>query len=181
MIPVKVLKISYHPPSRSYAVILKEITGEKCLPVIVGSFEAQSIALAIEVVDTPRPLTHDLICDVITGIDGALKTVRVSHLQDGVFYAQMELESEDIGNRIIDARPSDAIAVALRMNAPILVSPNVLEEAGVTESALKDKDQAGSKPDLSLRALKEKLKKAVEEEEYETAAKLRDRIIDLES
>jgi hypothetical protein len=181
MIPVKVLKISYHPPSRSYAVILKEITGEKCLPVIVGSFEAQSIALAIEVVDTPRPLTHDLICDVITGIDGALKTVRVSHLEDGVFYAQMELESEDIGNRIIDARPSDAIAVALRMNAPILVSPNVLEEAGVTESALKDKDQAGSKPDLSLRALKEKLKKAVEEEEYETAAKLRDRIIDLES
>ena len=181
MIPVKVLKISYHPPSRSYAVILKEITGEKCLPVIVGSFEAQSIALAIEVVDTPRPLTHDLICDVITGIDGALKTIRVSHLQDGVFYAQMELESEDIGNRIIDARPSDAIAVALRMNAPILVSPNVLEEAGVTESALKDKDQAGSKPDLSLRALKEKLKKAVEEEEYETAAKLRDRIIDLES
>lgn len=182
MIPVKVLKISYHPPSRSYAVILKEITGEKCLPVIVGSFEAQSIALAIEVEDTPpRPLTHDLICDVITGIDGALKTVRVSHLQDGVFYAQMELESEDIGTRIIDARPSDAIAVALRMNAPILVSPNVLEEAGVTESALKDKDQAGSKPDLSLRALKEKLKKAVEEEEYETAAKLRDRIIDLES
>ena len=61
MIPVKVKKISYHPPSRSYAVILQEITGERCLPVIVGSFEAQSIALAIEVVDTPRPLTHDLI------------------------------------------------------------------------------------------------------------------------
>ena len=69
MVPVKVIKISYHPTSRSYAIILKEITGEKCLPVIVGSFEAQSIALAIESVDTPRPLTHDLICDVITGFD----------------------------------------------------------------------------------------------------------------
>ena len=67
MVPVKVIKISYHPTSRSYAIILKEIRGEKCLPVIVGSFEAQSIALAIESVDTPRPLTHDLICDFITG------------------------------------------------------------------------------------------------------------------
>ena len=83
MIPVKVIKISYHPTSRSYAVILKEITGEKCLPVIVGSFEAQSIALAIESVDTPRPLTHDLICDVLTGIDSLLKTVRINSLEDG--------------------------------------------------------------------------------------------------
>ena len=181
MIPVKVLKISYHPESRSYAVILKEIAGDKCLPVIVGSFEAQSIALAIEVVDTPRPLTHDLICDVITGIDGSLKTVRVSHLQDGVFYAQMELESDDIGNRIIDARPSDAIAVALRMNAPILVARRVLEEAGVKEDTLKNENQPRNKPNLSLKALKEKLKKAVEEEEYEIAAKLRDKISSLES
>ena len=68
MIPVNVLKISYHPESRSYAVILKEITGQKCLPVVVGSFEAQSIALAIEVVNTPRPLTHDLICDLSTNV-----------------------------------------------------------------------------------------------------------------
>ena len=83
MIPVKVKKISYHPPSRSYAVILQEITGERCLPVIVGSFEAQSIALAIEVVDTPRPLTHDLICDMITGINGVLKTVKINNLSDG--------------------------------------------------------------------------------------------------
>ena len=171
MIPVKVLKISYHPESRSYAVILKEISGEICLPVIVGSYEAQSIALAIEVVETPRPLTHDLICDVITGIDGSLKTVRVSHLTDGVFYAQMELESDVIGNRIIDARPSDAIAGALRMKAPILVAPRVL----------KDAKKPRKKPEYSLEALKDKLKEAVEEEEYEFAAKLRDKISSLES
>ena len=170
MIPVKVLKISYHPESRSYAVILKEISGEICLPVI-----------AIEVVETPRPLTHDLICDVITGIDGSLKTVRVSHLTDGVFYAQMELESDVIGNRIIDARPSDAIAVALRMKAPILVAPSVLKDAGVKEDMLKDAKKPRKKPEYSLEALKEKLKEAVEEEEYEFAAKLRDKISSLES
>ena len=180
MIPVKVLKISYHPESRSYAVILKEISGEICLPVIVGSYEAQSIALAIEVVETPRPLTHDLICDVITGIDGSLKTVRVSHLTDGVFYAQMELESDVIGNRIIDARPSDAIAVALRMKAPILVAPRVLKDAGVKEDMLKDAKKPRKKPEYSLEALKEKLNEAVEEEEYEFAAKLRDKISGLE-
>ena len=181
MIPVEVLKISYHPESRSYAVILKEITGDNCLPVIVGSFEAQSIALAIEVVDTPRPLTHDLICDVITGIDGKLKSVKIHDLKDGVFYAQLELESEKIGNRIIDARPSDAIAVALRMNTSILVSPDVLKQAGVKEDTIKDVKKLSKKPDLSLKVLKEKLKTAIEEEEYEIAAKLRDKISNLES
>ena len=181
MIPVKVIKISYHPTSRSYAVILKEITGEKCLPVIVGSFEAQSIALAIESVDTPRPLTHDLICDVLTGIDSLLKTVRINSLEDGVFYAQMEIESDSFGNRKIDARPSDAIAVALRMNTPILVSSKVLKEASVSEDSLINDKPKAKKSSISLKSLKEKLKSAIEEEEYEIAAKLRDKISDLES
>ena len=181
MIPVKVIKISYHPTSRSYAVILKEITGEKCLPVIVGSFEAQSIALAIEIVDTPRPLTHDLICDVLTGVDSLLKTVRINSLEDGVFYAQMEIESESLGERVIDARPSDAIAVALRMNTPIFVSSKVLKEAGVTENSLTNNEPKEKTSTISLKTLKEKLKNAIEEEDYEIAAKLRDRISDLES
>ena len=126
MIPVKVTKISYHSESKSYAVILKEITGEKCLPVIVGSFEAQSIALAIETVDTPRPLTHDLICDLISGVDGVLNAVRINSLDEGVFFSQLEIESIKLGKRIIDARPSDAIAIALRMDTPILVAKKVL-------------------------------------------------------
>jgi len=180
MIPVKISKISYNAKSRSYAVILKEITGELCLPVIVGSFEAQSIALAIEVVDTPRPLTHDLICDVITGIGGQLTTVRVSHLQDGVFFAQLEITSDEFGKKIIDSRPSDAIAVALRLNAPILVSEDVLKEAGVLEDQLIDEKSKERKSDISLKALKEKLNKAIEEEEYEIAAKLRDKISEIE-
>ena len=85
MIPVKVEKISYHASSRSYAVLLKEIGGERLLPVVVGSFEAQSIALALEVVEAPRPLTHDLICEMIQGIDATLKTVNISDLNDYIF------------------------------------------------------------------------------------------------
>ena len=181
MIPVKIQKISYHPPSRSYAVILKEITGKRCLPVIVGSFEAQSIALAIESVDTPRPLTHDLICDMITGINGELKTVKISNLSDGVFYAKMALETMEIGEKIIDARPSDAIAVALRMNTPILVSPEVMNEASVLEDSLVENKTPNKKVRISVDALKEKLKSAIEKEEYEMAAKLRDRISEMES
>tara|TARA_B110000014_G_C20029467_1_gene534555 strand:+ start:330 stop:875 length:546 start_codon:yes stop_codon:yes gene_type:complete len=181
MIPVSVLKISYHPESRSYAVILKEITGKKCLPVVVGSFEAQSIALAIEVVNTPRPLTHDLICDLIKGIDGNLSSVKINHLDDGVFFAQMEIHSQELGKRVIDARPSDAIAVALRLNAPILVAKEIIKKAGIGQENLVDEKKVVKNPKISLKALKQKLKNAIDEEEYEVAAKLRDKIIKLES
>lgn len=177
MIPVKVLKISYHPTNRSYAVILKELIGQRCLPVIVGSFEAQSIALAIEVVETPRPLTHDLICDFITAVDVSLKSVKINNVIDGVFFAQIELLSDNLGEKIIDARPSDAIAVALRMDTPIFVSKKVFNEASIDEGSLVQETRSEHKTSkISLKALKAKMKKAIEEEEYEVAAKLRDKI-----
>ena len=122
MIPVKVEKISYHPSSRSYAVILKDDSSKLFLPILVGSFEAQSIALALEVVDTPRPLTHDLICDMIKKVDAKLDAVNISQLNDGVFYASLKLKSKNFGTKSIDARPSDAIALALRANTTISVN-----------------------------------------------------------
>ena len=157
MIPVKVTKISYHSESKSYAVILKEITGEKCIPVIVGSFEAQSIALAIETVDTPRPLTHDLICDLISGVDGVLNAVRINSLDKGIFFSQLEIESIKLGKRIIDARPSDAIAIALRMDTPILVAKKVLEEAGLLEDSLKQEKPKRKKEEISIDLNEEKI------------------------
>ena len=180
MIPVKVTKISYHSESKSYAVILREITGEKCIPVIVGSFEAQSIALAIETVDTPRPLTHDLICDLISGVDGVLNAVRINSLDEGVFFSQLEIESIKLGKRIIDARPSDAIAIALRMDTPILVAKKVLEEAGLLEDSLKLEKPKRKKEEISIETLRERMQSAIEDEEYEIAAKLRDRISKLD-
>ena len=177
MIPVNVDKISYHPSSRSYAVLLKEENSEKVLPILVGSFEAQSIALALEVVETPRPLTHDLICEMIKKIDAKLISVNISKLNDGVFYAKLKIKGLKFGIKQIDSRPSDAISIALRLNAQIYVSPEIIKEAGVKQEDISE--ESSVTPRHSIEDLQLKLKKAVEKEEYEKAAKIRDKIKDL--
>lgn len=179
MIPVNVEKISYHPSSRSYAVLLKEQNSEKVLPILVGSFEAQSIALALEVVETPRPLTHDLICEMIKKIDAKLVSVSISKLNDGVFYAKLKIKGLKFGNKQIDSRPSDAISIALRLNAQIYVSPEVIKEAGVKQEDIQE--ESSITPKYSIEDLELKLKKAVEKEEYEKAAKIRDKLKELDS
>lgn len=183
MIAVKVHKISFHPPSRSYAVILKEIDGERRLPVIVGAFEAQSIALALEYMETPRPLTHDLIGNIIEGIDSKLNTVKITNLKEGVFYASLELNGEGIGDRSIDSRPSDALAVALRLQAPILVSEKVISEAGMMPDIGTDEEEGFESADWepSLNSLEKKLQEAIDGEEYERAAKIRDQINEIKA
>ena len=177
MIPVNVEKISYHTSSQSYAVLLKENDSDLVLPILVGSFEAQSIAMALEVVATPRPLTHDLICDMIKKIDAELISVNISQLNDGVFYAKLKLMGSGFGTKIIDARPSDAISIALRLNAQIYVTPEIINEAGVNKKDINE----SIKPKYSIEDLELKLKKAVEKEEYEKAAKIRDKIKELDS
>lgn len=177
MVPVKVQKISFHPPSRSYAVILSEINGERKLPVIVGSFEAQSIALALEAMETPRPLTHDLIGLLINEIDANLVAVRITNIEDGVFYASLDINGEITGKRSIDSRPSDAIAVGLRMKAPIMISDELFEEAGLLESNYETSQN--SEKVLSVKELEDRLQIAVDNEKYEVAAKIRDQINEL--
>ncbi len=183
MIAVKVHKISFHPPSRSYAVILKEIDGERRLPVIVGAFEAQSIALALEYMETPRPLTHDLIGNIIKGIESQLKTVKITTLKEGVFYASLEISGGGIGERSIDSRPSDALAVALRLQAPILVADDVMAEAAMMQDIGVEEDEGLDSADWepSLNSLEKKLQEAVDGEEYERAAKIRDQIKDIKA
>jgi hypothetical protein len=177
MVPVKVQKISFHPPSRSYAVILTEINGERKLPVIVGSFEAQSIALALEAMETPRPLTHDLIGLLIDEIDANLVAVRITNIEDGVFYASLDINGKITGKRSIDSRPSDAIAVGLRMKAPIMISDELFEEAGLSESEFVSSNSSDKV--LSVKELEDRLQIAVDNEKYEVAAKIRDQINDL--
>ena len=177
MVPVKVQKISFHPPSRSYAVILSEINGKRKLPVIVGSFEAQSIALALESMDTPRPLTHDLIGILIDEIDASLVSVRITDLEDGVFYASLDINGEVTGKRSVDSRPSDAIAVGLRMKAPIMISEKLFEKAGLSESDLETSNNSDKV--LSVKELEDRLQVAVDNEKYEVAAKIRDQINEL--
>ena len=177
MIPVKVQKISFHPPSRSYAVILTEINGTRKLPVIVGAFEAQSIALALESMDTPRPLTHDLIGLLIKEVEANLVSVRITSLEEGVFYATLDINGKITGKRSVDSRPSDAIAVGLRMQAPIMIAEKLFDEAGIEDED--DGAPGETSSSVSVKELEDQLQVAVEGEKYEIAAKIRDQIKEL--
>tara|TARA_Y100000590_G_scaffold383101_1_gene453511 strand:- start:731 stop:1273 length:543 start_codon:yes stop_codon:yes gene_type:complete len=180
MIPVKIEKISYYHPNRSYAIILKELDGERKLPVLVGAYEAQSIAMAMEYMDTPRPLTHDLIVNLINGIEGKLSSVKITKLEDGVFFSILDIQSNDLAHREIDSRPSDALAVALRMHSPILVANDIMEEAFILENETERIDNdLQQEPEIQL--LERQLQKAIDKEEYEMAARIRDKINEIDS
>ena len=114
-------------PSNQPIVLLKELDGPRYLPIWLGAVEATAIAFAKQVVLPPRPLTHDLFKDVLTQLGAKLNDVYLTELKDGVFYAQLNFEE----GQAISARPSDAIALALRIGAPILASEGLLNEAGI--------------------------------------------------
>ena len=180
MITVKVLKISYHPSTRSYFILLKDVDGDDCMSISVGSFEAQSIALALESIEEKRPMTHDLICHLISEIGFSLKRVRITELKEGVFYSVLDLESKKYGSYNIDARPSDAIAISLREKVPILISKKLIKNASPQKNDYsKLKNNFNNKNLLSK--LKIRLKSAVKNEKYEIAAEIRDKIKKIES
>ncbi|NOZ08375.1 MAG: bifunctional nuclease family protein [FCB group bacterium] len=179
MLEVEVIRISYNNPDRGYAITLKDIGSERILPIIVGATEAQAIALAFEGVEMPRPLTHDLLVDVITALDSDVTRVLITHLSKGTYFAKIVLQHEQDGEITIDSRPSDAIAVGLRMNAPIFASETLLN--GITETKSKAHEPIDTPADDSaveetLKNLQNILQIAIEEENYEVAAKIRDRI-----
>ena len=186
---VEVKRISYYPPSKGYAVLLQEKDGTRSLPIIVGSSEAQAIALYLEGVDMPRPMTHDLLINVLENLDSEINRVSIARMDNGTFFAEIEVTNGQVGEIVIDSRPSDAIAIALRTLAPIYVSNEVMDRAGidnfsteseVVESVTSEKLTKESSEEIVLENLNEALEKAITEEEYEVAARLRDRIKQLE-
>tara|TARA_B110000971_G_scaffold183746_1_gene191273 strand:+ start:266 stop:886 length:621 start_codon:yes stop_codon:yes gene_type:complete len=201
LVRLNIKGISYsQTQSGAYALILSEVDGKRKLPIVIGAFEAQSIAIALEKeIEPPRPLTHDLFKNFSDRFDIVVKQVVIHKLVDGVFYASLICERDKI-EEVIDARTSDAIALALRFSAPIFTYKNILEKAGII---LKNDPEEGDN-DSSLEAgllfedlefeteakdekkevyqnksidqLDELLTKAVANEDYETAAKIRDEI-----
>ena len=176
----------------AYALILSEIEGERKLPIVIGTNEAQSIAIAIEKeIKPPRPLTHDLFKNFCERFDIKIKQVIIHKLVDGVFYSSVICERDGI-EEIIDSRSSDAIALAIRFEAPIYTYESILEKAGVVIQVEKDFDEKSllkelfseddtyiESPDLqdkSIKELEELLKIAIQNENYESAAKIRDEI-----
>ncbi len=186
---VDILGLSPSPSSPgAYALILKETEGERRLPIIIGQFEAQAIALELEGIKPPRPLTHDLVRNVLDSLGNTLSDVLISELRDGTFYARLNVEGNAASHEI-DARPSDAIAIAIRFGAPIYVAESVMEEAATapdsdeTEEDVESKGERTKKPrspaytkESKMEQLQKELSEAISREDYEKAAKLRDEI-----
>ncbi len=196
LVRLNIKGISYsQTQSGAYALVLSEADGERTLPIIIGAFEAQSIAIALEKeIKPPRPLTHDLFKTFADRFNIIVKQVIIHKLVDGVFYSSLICECDKI-EEIIDARTSDAIALATRFNAPIFTFENILDKAGIIlkikdESKLEkskfkiedlvadviEESSTSSFKNESLEDLQKQLEKAVTDEDYELAAKLRDAI-----
>jgi len=177
----------------AYALILSELEGERKLPIVIGTYEAQSIAISIEKdIKPPRPLTHDLFKSFCERFDITIKRVIIHKLVDGVFYSSIICDRDGV-EEIIDSRTSDAIALASRFDAPIFTYENILEKAGIIieieeyddeekilfkelfsgETTLANSDDF---KDKTIDELQKLLKIAVQNENYETAAKIRDEI-----
>ncbi len=193
LVRLNIKGISYsQTQSGAYALVLSEVDGSRTLPIVIGAFEAQSIAIALEKeIKPPRPLTHDLFKSFADRFKISIKQVIIHKLVDGVFYSSLICERDKI-EEIIDTRTSDAIALATRFNAPIFTYENILDKAGIylkikdeltaereTLSIEKLVDEPVKKSSFSndtLKQLNEKLTKAVQNEDYELAAKIRDEI-----
>jgi len=197
LIKLTIKGISYsQTQSGAYALVLSEMEGKRTLPIIIGAFEAQSIAIALEKeIRPPRPLTHDLFKTFSERFKITVKQVIIHKLVDGIFFSSLICEKDGV-EEIIDTRTSDAIAIAIRFLAPIYTYENILDKAGIylkveEEIAIKEIlepeaiqvtiDQAESSSSsnfskYSIQELHDKLKEAVENENYEKAAKIRDEI-----
>ncbi len=134
LIQMSVKGLILDPISNTPIVVLRDESGTKFLPIWIGPFEASAIALTLEDVDPPRPMTHDLLHTVFTTLEGKVARIVISKLVDSTFFAQIVTLSQE-GTRIIDSRPSDALALALRADAPIFVSEDVLEQSSVDHKA----------------------------------------------
>lgn len=180
MVRVTVERVTLDTSTSRFVVILKEEKEDRWLPIVVGSFEAQAIALQLENIAPPRPLTHDLIRNLLETLDAKVERIVVSELRDNTYFAVLGLNM-DGEFRNIDARPSDAIALALRTEAPIYVEGRVMQQAGIsadhTPRLRRDSEPFNfSAPEDILEQLNVDLLKAVQEERYEEAAKIRDEI-----
>jgi uncharacterized protein len=197
LVKLTIKGISYSQTQNgAYALILNEVDGDRKLPIVIGAFEAQAIAIALEKnIQPPRPLTHDLFKNFAERFDIIVKEVIIHKLVDGVFFSSIVFQ-KDGKEEILDARTSDAIALALRFYAPIYTYKNILDKAGIYLNANPSKsndDDILTKPETfgnanesnssgnsyskkSTTELHDLLDAAVSDEDYEKAAKIRDEI-----
>jgi len=183
-VKVEILGLSYsQSQTGAYALILGVSDENKRLPIIIGGFEAQAIAIELEKMKPARPLTHDLFKNFADTFGITIKEVVINKFKEGIFYSLLVCE-KDGETTFIDSRTSDAVALALRFNCPIYCEKSIIDEAGIDINT-EDLNDLGSEPiedsssaysSYTIDELEEQLQKAVEEENYEEASKVRDEI-----
>ncbi|HEY9593236.1 MAG TPA: bifunctional nuclease family protein [Spirochaetia bacterium] len=186
------------------AVLVRPIGLDVAVPIFIAPLEAQSILIGLGSVKMPRPLTHDLFITVLENLESSVNRVEITSLKDGTYYAKLILESS--GAEIsVDARPSDCLALAVRVKCPIYIDETVVDEAGISVKMVEEKskeirpfdpsaqgEETGETeasegenvdlpPESEMASLKRRLDAAIEEENYEEAARIRDRIRELEN
>lgn len=193
LILLNIKGISYSQSQNgAYVLVLSEVGGNKTLPIVIGAFEAQAIAISLQSsINPPRPITHDLFKNLADSFEINIKKVVIHKLEKGIFYSSIYFQKDDV-EKIIDARTSDAIAIATRLNAPVFTYKSILDTAGIymarksianntnlneSSSVYKqhEPDTTSSKfEEFSIEELQHQLQNALENEDYETAAKIRD-------
>lgn len=178
--------------SGAYALILQEENGRARIPIIIGPFEAQSIAIAMEGLAPPRPLTHDLFLNVSQAFNFHLVEIEINKIEEGIFYSQLVFKS-NTKTVVMDARTSDAVALAVRYKAPIFATIEVLNKAGITmeDEMQEDNDKTSQKgqstyskkksPQSKIKQLQKQLQKAIEQENYEEASRIKIEIAKLDA
>jgi len=200
LVPAEVWTVA--KADQGHAVLVRPVGLDVAVPIFIAPLEAQSILIGLGSVRMPRPLTHDLFLSTLENLSATINRIEITRIKDQTYYANLILDSG--GNEItIDARPSDCLALAVRVKCPIFIDEAIVDDAGIPvkmveerNRALRQQEEAGAEagveatdvPELStigqdteLMTLKKVLEKAVEEEDYEEAARLRDRIRELES
>ncbi len=173
MIKVKVSGVAIDPVTKGFVVILKDETENRWLPIWIGPYEAKLISLALEKVKPIRPLPHDLMKNILDAMNLVVTRIVIYDIKENTYFANIYIKSANL-ERKVDARPSDAIALALRLNVPIYITEKVFEKAATEKITIEEEKE------LKIAELKEKMQKAVEKENYEEAAKIRDQIKSLE-
>jgi len=176
IVAVRVERVTLDTSSNRFVVILKDDTYHRWLPIVVGPAEAQAIALQLEKVSPPRPMTHDLMKNLVDSFKADIARVVVNDLKENTYYATIDLKRNGAQLQV-DARPSDAIALALRARAPIFVDEEVMRKAAIGEEIESIQPQ---KEEDEIKSLNLQLQKAVKEERYEDAARFRDMINELQ-
>jgi uncharacterized protein len=180
-IPVEISHVSYYPETKGYTVLLKDIgDNERYIPIVVGNHEAQTIAMALEGVELPRPFTHDLMMDIIDELDTEVQEILISAIDGETYYAELKLINPTRGIVVLDARPSDAITIALKSDIQIMVNENIFDNVQTkVENMIKPFTETRNDDNIvsivdTAKNLKNALNRAINDENYEVAAKLRD-------